>query len=79
MIINMPPDSSIFDSQVSVLVNPVNCKGVADAGLAAEFKRRYPDNFMSYAFNHQLGVLKPGYVHIVWTDNGKWIDRIPVD
>ena len=33
---------SIFDSTAGVLVNPVNTKGVSGAGLALEFKKRFP-------------------------------------
>lgn len=40
---------SIFDSECDYLVNPVNCVGVMGAGLAAEFRRRYPiDMFLDY-------------------------------
>ncbi len=32
----------IFESGADVLVNPVNCRGISGAGLALEFKRRFP-------------------------------------
>lgn len=35
---------SIFDSGAEVLVNPINCMGVAGKGLALEFKKRFPEN-----------------------------------
>lgn len=38
----------IFQSTASCLVNPVNCVGVMGKGLALEFKKRYPEMFMSY-------------------------------
>lgn len=38
----------IFDSDADVLVNPVNCVGVMGAGLAKEFKRRFPGMFLEY-------------------------------
>ena len=37
----------IFDSTAHVLVNPVNCKGHMDKGLALAFKQRYPVMFAS--------------------------------
>lgn len=39
---------SIFDSGAEVLVNPVNCVGVAGKGLALEFKIRFLDNQEMY-------------------------------
>ena len=39
---------NIFDSEMQVLVNPVNCVGVMGKGLALEFKQRYPLMFKSY-------------------------------
>lgn len=40
--------ASIFNSSCSVLVNPVNCDGIMGAGLALEFKRRFPAMFENY-------------------------------
>ena len=39
---------NIFSSSAEVIVNPVNTFGVMGKGLAAEFKRRYPDMFRKY-------------------------------
>lgn len=39
---------NIFESTAEVLVNPVNTVGVCGAGLALEFKKKYPDNFKAY-------------------------------
>lgn len=39
---------SIFDVGATTLVNPVNPQGVMGAGLAKEFKKRYPDYFKLY-------------------------------
>jgi O-acetyl-ADP-ribose deacetylase (regulator of RNase III) len=38
----------IFDSTAEGLVNPVNCVGVMGAGLAAQFKARFPANNLAY-------------------------------
>lgn len=38
----------IFESDAQALVNPVNCAGVMGAGLALEFKKRYPEMFKWY-------------------------------
>lgn len=53
---------SIFDADVQALVNPVNCVGIAGKGLAAEFKRRYPDNHRSYVAACKDKRLRPGRV-----------------
>ena len=37
--------TSIFDSPARTLVCPVNCVGVMGAGLALEFKRRFPEMY----------------------------------
>lgn len=38
----------IFSSKAQALVNPVNCVGVMGAGLAKEFKHRWPEMFYRY-------------------------------
>ena len=38
----------IFESDMETLVNPVNCVGVMGGGLAAPFKKRYPESFKGY-------------------------------
>ena len=41
-------DKSIFESDADVLVNSTNVKGVMGAGIAREFKRRFPEMFRDY-------------------------------
>ncbi len=54
---------AIFSSGAEVLVNPVNCVGVMGAGLAKQFKIRFPEMFDEYVQACRLGVLKyPGCV-----------------
>lgn len=50
----------IFTSTAQALVNPVNCVGVMGKGLALEFKKRFPDNFMYYKAVCDRGYLQPG-------------------
>jgi O-acetyl-ADP-ribose deacetylase (regulator of RNase III) len=38
----------ILDADVEALVNPVNTVGVMGAGLALQFKRKYPDMLHQY-------------------------------
>ena len=57
-------EGDIFESDAEALVNPVNCVGVMGAGLAAQFKRRFPENFSAYRSVCTLGQLKPGVLFI---------------
>jgi len=41
-------DKEIFDSDADVLVNSTNIKGMMGAGIAKEFKRRFPEMFKDY-------------------------------
>ena len=38
----------IFSSPSKIIVNTVNTVGVMGKGVALEFKKRYPDMFLSY-------------------------------
>lgn len=38
----------IFDSGCFAAINPINCVGVMGAGLAKQFKERYPEMFNQY-------------------------------
>ena len=58
MKITYHPNQDIFESQAEALVNPVNCVGVMGAGLAEEFKQRFPEMYRYYkteCFNRRLG------------------------
>lgn len=55
---------NILCSDAHILVNTVNCVGVMGAGLAKQFKARYPDMFHHYKQACQTGRLKPGGLHI---------------
>lgn len=50
----------IFKDDADAIVNPVNCVGIMGAGLALQFKRRYPGNFKAYARACKLGEVEPG-------------------
>lgn len=67
---------NIFDSGCDALVNPVNCVGVMGAGLAAQFKERYPDAYSIYRRDCFNKLVRLGEMHIVWTQ-GKHIIHFP--
>ena len=50
----------IFNSKTQTLVNTVNCIGIMGKGIAAEFKKRFPEMFNDYAARCKKGEVKPG-------------------
>lgn len=51
---------NIFTTSCQVIVNPVNCVGVMGAGLAFEFRLRYPEMYIKYINICSKNLLKPG-------------------
>ena len=51
---------NMFDCQVDALVNTVNCVGVMGAGVALQFKMRYPEMFQDYVRRCRGGLVRPG-------------------
>ena len=41
-------DGTVFNTPAKTLVNTVNCFGIMGAGIALEFKLRYPEMFEDY-------------------------------
>lgn len=60
MIEYMKPTDSIFESGAEALVCPVNCVGVMGAGLAKEFKKRFPQIMSIYKGAADACLLKIG-------------------
>jgi len=56
---------NILDSTCQTLVNPVNCVGVAGAGLALEFKNRFPAVHEEYVGLCRKGAMTPGRPRLV--------------
>jgi O-acetyl-ADP-ribose deacetylase (regulator of RNase III) len=50
---------------VDALVNPVNTHGVMGAGLALQFKRVFPENFVAYQRACRAGDVAIGRMHVV--------------
>jgi len=66
----------LFDSPAQTLVNTVNTVGVMGKGVAAEFKRRYPDMFRRYHELCEQGQLDIGKLYLHRTPN-KWVLNFP--
>lgn len=60
-----------FDStkQIDAYVNTINCIGVMGAGIALEFKNRYPKMFQDYKERCRKGLIRPGDCYSWNTDD----------
>lgn len=67
-------EMDIFESGCDMLVNPVNCVGVAGAGLALEFREKFPNNFRAYRSACLRKELSPGGVLVL----EPWPDKTPL-
>ena len=54
----------ILNCEVEALVNTVNCVGVMGRGIALQFKRRFPENFLAYAAACQRQEVQPGRMFV---------------
>jgi O-acetyl-ADP-ribose deacetylase (regulator of RNase III) len=54
----------ILTADVEALVNPVNTVGVMGAGLALQFKRKYPDVYQEYRVACRQKALDVGYIKV---------------
>lgn len=68
--------TSIFESNAQTVVNTVNCVGVMGKGVAAEFKRQYPEMFERYRTLCDRGALEPGKLWL-WKDADQWVLNFP--
>jgi O-acetyl-ADP-ribose deacetylase (regulator of RNase III) len=53
---------NLFDADVEAIVNAVNCVGVMGKGIALEFKKRFPSNFIAYKAACDAKELQLGHV-----------------
>lgn len=58
----------ILKADAEALVNTVNCVGVMGRGIAAQFKKKFEENFKLYKKACDAGELRPGIMH-VWDSN----------
>lgn len=57
-------NSNIFDSTSKYLINPVNTRGISGAGLALQFKNKFPDNYRHYHEYCKVSTPKGG--DLIW-------------
>jgi O-acetyl-ADP-ribose deacetylase (regulator of RNase III) len=70
----------ILAEDAEALVNTVNCVGFMGRGIALEFKRAWPENFMAYAAACRKGEVRPGRMFVSETGqlgNPRYIINFP--
>ncbi len=55
--------TTVFNVPVQTIVNTINCVGVMGAGIALEFKLRYPQMYQDYLRQCKKGEVKVGYLY----------------
>jgi len=60
---------SVFDLTADAYVNTINCVGVMGAGIALEFKNRYPKMFNDYKDKCEKHLIRPGDCYVWHTDD----------
>lgn len=68
---------NILESDAQTLVNTVNCVGIMGKGIAAEFKKRFPDMFADYKNRCDKGLIHPGEPYIYKSTIKPWIINFP--
>lgn len=57
---------SIFEIPTESIVNTINCVGVMGAGIALEFKKRFPLMFREYQIQCQKKEIRPGDCYLYY-------------
>ncbi|EOU1754765.1 macro domain-containing protein [Clostridium perfringens] len=70
-------DGTVFNAPAKTYVNTVNCAGIMGAGIALEFKLRYPEMFNDYVNKCQLKQMKVGIPRIFEYNEDVWIMNFP--
>ncbi|MBX3158540.1 MAG: macro domain-containing protein [Deltaproteobacteria bacterium] len=70
----------ILRARTDAIVNTVNCVGYMGRGIAAQFKRAYPDNFRVYEAACKRGEVHPGQMlvfELAGAEQPRWIINFP--
>jgi len=68
---------NIFSSSCQTIVNTVNCFGVMGAGIALEFRMRYPKMFNEYKKHCDEKLLKVGSLWLYKHNKDNWVLNFP--
>jgi len=66
-------EKSIFDVKSDAYVNTINCVGAMGAGIAIEFKKKYPEMFDEYKRKCNLKEIRPGDCYVYRNSDGIYI------
>jgi len=67
---------NIFTTEHQTIVNTVNCVGVMGAGIALEFRLRYPDMYEKYVAHCKAGQMRIGSLWLYKTSD-RWVLNFP--
>jgi len=70
-------EGTVFNAPVKTYVNTVNCAGIMGAGIALEFKLRYPEMFQDYVAKCKSKKMKVGTPRIYEYSENVWIMNFP--
>ena len=70
-------DTTVFNVEAQTIVNTVNCEGVMGAGIALEFKLRYPEMFKDYVDRCERREVKVGEPYLFRECGDPWILNFP--
>jgi O-acetyl-ADP-ribose deacetylase (regulator of RNase III) len=72
---------NLLEAPAEALVNTVNTEGAMGKGIAAQFKRAFPEMFRLYEQDCKLGLVKVGKMHVVdlggLVGGPRWIINFP--
>ncbi len=67
----------MFESDAQTLVNTVNCVGVMGAGIALEFRKRFPDMYEEYVRRCQMHLVRLGEPYLYRRLLPPWVLNFP--
>ena len=70
-------EGTVFNAPVKTYVNTVNCAGIMGAGIALQFKLRYPEMFQDYVAKCKSKKMKVGTPRIYEYNKNVWIMNFP--
>jgi len=68
---------TVFNSAANAIVNTINCTGVMGAGIALEFKLRFPNMYKDYYCKCKNDLIKVGFVDYYKTSDDTIIVNFP--
>lgn len=68
---------TVFNTPAKTMVNTVNCKGIMGAGLALEFRLRYPTMYEDYVKKCNENKLSIGRPNIFKINENLWVLNFP--